>query len=291
MKKSYIERAELGGRTSLAQFGWQQMQKIALRTELLDEQGQWSTTAIPKPQGRRLVFESSQKREKALDVYKAWERLTQEQVNDPVFPEVIFRRLALASSSKVPVTLFIPWGVRPEGRIGAELAAIDRIQEITAILQTKGVPSRVLLMPADIYATDVNGINKEKTDAYFREIGEEAKRRGFEITPWSTIRTANRNRYDELASSLTEQKLEEIMKKDGTMERIFKAARRRSETGDPRRAAYDYLRERICEAIIVEEIYQPIKLSLAPKNKDNNVDSNLPRLYLIPSNLQLPWLK
>ena len=52
----------------------------------------------------------------------------------------------------------------------------------------------------------------------------------------------------------------------------------------------EYLIERVVEAIIIEEKYRPIKISCVARYKDDKVDLELPRLYLLPENLLAPWM-
>lgn len=287
---NYIEIQELN-RTQPYDFGIQQVRKNALG-ETYQMNGRWTdTTPVERPQARRFLFQDFETRQAMQDVYACWKTLASQSQNQPVEQEKIFARFVKARNTQEPLTLFIPWGVRPQGSIGKEYDALEKIQKVQNLLLQFSIPSCVFIMPADIYATEINGIFENKTQEYFQDIENLAKEKGMEVKAWSVIREENRKRYEKIASQLNEQTLSETIGKAGTLERIFSAAQRRSERSNTQKAAYDYLRERIIEAIIIEDMYEPVKLSLAPKNKDNTVDQKLPRLYLIPTDLQLPWLQ
>lgn len=110
---------------------------------------------------------------------------------------------------------------------------------------------------------------------------------------WSEIKKENKDLYDKRAQELTISEIEKILSPTKILE-AKKAAERRSGYTDPSRieeAAYAYLRERIIEAEIIEQKYKPIKVSAVPKNKDNEVDRDLPRIYILPDWWEFPWLK
>ena len=54
--------------------------------------------------------------------------------------------------------------------------------------------------------------------------------------------------------------------------------------------AREYLIERIAEGMFIEERFSPIKVSCVARHKDDKVDRELPRLYLVPEQLHAPWL-
>jgi hypothetical protein len=291
MENEYsIARESLGGRTPETQFFTQQVRRLASREEYLRE-GIWTSEPTGTITSRRFIFPTTEERNAALDTIAMSKEFQTMQTNNPVLPEKIFARLAEARRIQVPITLFVPWGVRPEGEIGKEYEALDTLQEIQAKLSILRIPSQLLIMPADVYATEVNGLDSKRTDTYFAQITTEATQRGMIVKPWSQIREENRQLYDVMAGELTREKLEAIIGSAGTMQKVFQAASRRSERGNTQQAAYAYLRERVIEAQIVERRYCPIKMGFAPKNKDNNIDGPLPRLYVIPESLQFPWLQ
>lgn len=245
-----------------------------------------------KPDGKRVVFDLDQFRA-ARDTYFAWENISKQKVDNPVKPEEIIKRIATARQSGAPLILFVPWGVKPEGKPFLEKTVMDNIQSIQRLLNARGINTQVLLMPADLYATEINRLDAEKVKKYFGFIEEQAVQRGFTVKPWSIIRTENIKQYMKRSKELSEEKLRSLLPPpvvDGALD----AAKRRSGyflREDVENAAFAYLRERVCEAEIIEIAYQPIKISAVAKNKDNGVDRDLPRLYLIPPDQQFPWLK
>lgn len=267
--------------------------------------GSW-TTDKPKqrPEGKRVVFDEVNDFRAARDAYFAWidinnlrtaNRVQDKLLEKPERPDTILSRILQARKIAEPLVLFVPWGVRPTGPFGqSERTVLDALESTQNILNQRNIPTEILLMPADLYATVVNNqVDSQTASAYFEQVSTEAEKRGFSVKPWSEIRDQNWTEYSDRATELTEEKIREILSQQ-KMDEAIKAANRRSgytQTDDIQRAALAYLRERICEAEIVESKYKPIKLSVVPKNKDNEVDRELPRMYLIPPALQLPWLK
>jgi len=256
--------------------------------------GEWTgNKPQQKPEGKRLVFANVEQLRIARDVYFIWEELELQKQTDPAIPEEIIKRLLVGRSTGQTVNLFVPWGVRPEGEPKLETSVLDKIQNVSDMMRKKGVNSQVILMPADIYATEINLINCDLAFNYFCFVRREAEARGFVVKSWSEIRAENIDLYQSLAAQYCEETLEEILP-GGVIERAIEAAKRRScrtDINDIIKSAYTYLGERIVEAEIIERIYKPIKVSAVSKNKDGYVDRELPRLYLVPEEMQFPWLK
>lgn len=258
----------------------------------------WTRDVDGKPEETRAVFDNAQTFRAAKAAYFAWkdlqgifpDGLPKEK---PVFPEEIFERMRSSVLRLEPLVFFIPWGYRYDGMFGdKERKAMNRIDITQATFLNRGVTVRVLLMPADIYAKEVNGINSEPVDEYFSDVENEASVRGYEVAPWSSIREANLERYYKLSFSLTKNKIKQILPVD-VINSALEAARKRSGQTDKKaiqESAFLYLRERLCEAEIIENQFKPVKLSMVSKRKDNGVDSLLPRLYILSQQLQFPWL-
>lgn len=246
----------------------------------------------------------------ARNTYNAWKLLTNNFISDPVNKEEVINRIMepqltdryyglfdtlFGCEFNFSLNLFIPWGVRTLGTFGdSEIKVLDKIKILSNLLESNcKVRNKVLIMPADIYATEVNNINPELVNRYFSEITTEAENRGFEVEPWSDIRAKNRQRYEESANKLDKNEIKRILS-PFIIDSAMKAAKKRSNrtsSEDIENAAFAYLRERMCEADIIEETRKPVKVSAVAKNKDNEVDRNLPRVYLIPPGEQFPWLK
>ena len=190
------------------------------------------------------------------------------------------------------VTLFTPWGPRykwedrgivvkqndKEVEVLNFLAAmLDRWQE-----NMPGKKFRWMFLAADLYGTRINNLPKEVVVEYFmslqawiHEILPDAK---FHL--WSE--------FDEQA----EQYRCFVRERSDTMlhyqlvHRATLVAHAMARGGDPKA----YLVERIAEAMLIEHMFHPIKISCVPRGKDDNVDWDLPRLYLLPERLHAPWL-
>lgn len=266
-----------------------------------------------KPEEKRLSFGDESQFELVKDIYGSWQVLSDMKVDNPIYPEEVFKRIAGPPITSLLafrlgqvwwmknypyrpfLELFIPWGVRSAGKFGEpEISVLDRIQSLRDNLRKNRIAAGVLLMPADLYATDVNRqVTSQQAKKYFQEVGKAARGRKFEVKPWSEIRSENQERYQNRAAELTKDELIRILGRE-YVEEAVETARRRSgyrKEQDIVNAALAYLRERICEAEIVEDVYKPIKVSAVTKGKDNRVDRDLPRIYVIPPELRFPWLK
>ena len=249
-----------------------------------------------KPEGTRVVFDSAEQFRAAKDTYFAWQDIM-DMKNDSLKPEKTEEALRRFMQGRTgdTLTLFVPWGVRIEGEMGkSEEFVLDRIKEIKDKLQARNIKTDVLLMPADLYATEVNSqVSSDAASRYFAEVREIAETKGFTVKPWSEIRAENQSVYNERASQLSEDAIRDLLPAAKISAALGAATRRSGQTDEEaiKKAAFAYLRERICEAEIVEEQYQPIKVSTVAKNKDNLIDRDLPRLYLMPDEYQFPWLK
>ncbi len=226
-----------------------------------------------------------------LSVWEATARLSTEKI---IYNGDILSRLA-ASTNETPLTLFVPWGVRPEGNFGErEQAALTCIQNYQSLLDTYAIASTVLIMPADVYAIEVNGYAWEPTTNYFNRVTCAAETKKFQVKPWSVIREENKETYTRiLAGEASPESLWRSLPKSVWGDLLTAAYRRTKQKGDAAitKAAFDYLKERIAEARIIESVYRPIKLSMVSPKKDDVVDCDLPRLYLLPQSLRFPWIK
>lgn len=262
-----------------------------------------------KPEEKRIVFKDTERLRVGLDVYFAWQYISQMKAYDPVFPEKTIQRLlnarqdtfmpSMATVDRPSLTLFVPWGVRPKGEFGdPEIAVMEKIKQLKMTLRKRGMTNtEALIMPADLYATEINRqVDNETATRYFNEVAYQARISGFPVLPWSEIRQRNILIYQKKSAELTNEKVINILGVN-IIKEALEAAERRSgydSQEDIEKAAFAYLRERICEAEIIETAlgrYNVIKVSAVGKNKDNGVDRELPRIYILPPELQFPWLK
>lgn len=286
------------------------------REYLID--GQWTQeNPSQKPDAVNIVFTKKgvlspqEKLEESTSIYGAWRALMEMSVEEPTQKEAIMDRLSepiayafvnpylggklYLSGMRYWTELFVPWGVRPNGNFGqSEVAALDRIQKVQDELWKNNIASKVLLMPADLYATEVNKqVNPDQVREYFEQVTTEGNNRYFSVVPWSSIREKFMEDYQRLSAELTTRAIQELIPWQVIQSAIKSAGRRSGFTtrAEVQASAFNYLRERLCEAVIIEENYKPIKVSVGAKYKDNFVDRDLPRVYVMPSELQFPWLK
>lgn len=256
--------------------------------------GRWQNgKPYKKPDDTRIVFDGIDNFRAAKAVYFTWKDLESIMSRErPVFPEEIFKRLRNAYLTRDPLTLFVPWGYRYEGSLSSkECQALQKIGDVQAVLSNRDIPSNVLKMPADLYAKEVNGLDPLSVDRYFYQVEQEANKRGYEVVYWSTIRTENMSDYEAIRRRYTRKELERVLP-SYVIDNALIAAKKRCQKGqkESEKSAFNYLVERLCEAEIIEKRFQQVKLSMVSKNKDNGVDLSLPRLYVLPSDLQFPWL-
>jgi hypothetical protein len=257
--------------------------------------GEWTRSINAKPDECRLTysFKAFQEGERLL---AAWSMIETLSVDKPVRKDDIVDRLTSRFyygtdvPNKIPICFFVPWGTRTLGKMGPESMVLDTLSDLSAALSDLDMPNRVMLMPADLYATEVNGLPKGIVQDYISMLTPLAEKRGIMVKPWSKIRKENKEMYCELAREITDPKIDELVS-NGKRARLIEAASRWSNGGNSREAAYRYMRERICEARIVEEKYKPIKLSAVTVEKDDVMDQQLPRIYIIPEEERFPWLK
>ncbi len=213
----------------------------------------------------------------------------------PVYEQEVQTRLQRATTEN-PLTLFVPWGVRPSGKPGeSEWTGLETIAEYQRMLAANGIRTNVLLMPADVYAIEVNGYDWGMVTGYFNWVWKQAEGMGFEVIPWSMLRKNNQDQYDRILRwEANPQTLWKSIPKSLWYRDLLGAANRRSSgTTDEeiKTAAFQYLQERIAEARIIESLYTPIKVSMVSPTKDNIVDCQLPRIYLLAKEDRFPWLQ
>lgn len=187
------------------------------------------------------------------------------------------------------IKFFTPWGPRYDYQIRGEEVlqehAEERLLEFLAAWLKSWPEEHAaniswIFLAADSYGTEVNKLPSTVVENYFRSIrtrvdfhfGSKAQ-----FVYWSQLREVAMP-YRKTAELRHLPLLNpEILKR---AERI--AARR---GGD----AKQYLIERMAEALYMEAIHKPIKVSCASRQDDGGIDLNLPRLYIVPNILHRPW--
>lgn len=256
-----------------------------------------------KPEARRIIFDDDVAIERARQMYYLWSSLSWGFKERSIFPEKIVDRLIRAVRTDQPINFFVPWGIRYQGRFGKpEKDAFKEIKrrnesiwtissrKILNTVEPSLISTQVTIMPADTYATEINGIKPDKVARYFADVSQFAQSLGFQVKSWSSIREENLDDYVRLWDDFSNERIDELVT-PAVIDRAIKSAQRRTKTDDPRMAAYEYMRERLCEAEIIERTLKPVKVSMVDRVKDNILDGPLPRVYILPERLKFPWLK
>lgn len=229
------------------------------------------------------------------DVAAAWEYIKTRRIEKPVKPDKILEQLAVARLKPEKLRLFSPWGPRyrkTSPKIESsdpEMAVLRELKDALEEFQLRGFSPDFLLMPADAYGTEINGLSRIFVSDYFRYLEDAAsgvlgESCSLDFSPWSAIREDKKARYDELRKEL-DQDFDLWVN-----ESEYRNAVKTTGFFSPKKAessARRYCIERLAEASIVSGAYDPIKLSLVRKEKDA-LDGPLKRVYIIRN--RAPWL-
>lgn len=186
--------------------------------------------------------------------------------------------------------LFTPWGPRYHWQErGTEIGPDDKEIEVLIFFSQlierwrENMPGKKfswLFLGADLYGTRINGLPAEPVGLYFASLRLWLD----EILPATEFRLWSE--FDQEAETLRERIRPDLQ------ERLSWSAIDRAEKTSRLMggAAEAYLTERLTEADLIESLYHPIKVSAVGRHKDDEVDGDLPRLYLLPERLWAPWL-
>lgn len=211
----------------------------------------------------------------------------------PVGTEAIVEQLSRSIFDGMQLNIFTPWGPRyktryPEIReTDPEIATIMELRSVFRDFVRAGIEIRFILMPADFYGIEINGLRTEFVDAYFAALSDAMRSNlgglvEIVVKPWSSIRKANQELYDELSGKAMESLSENpIPRRAVETAKVFNSL-------DPEESARRYILERLVEAQIIDKLYNPIKLSVVKKEKDE-LDGSLKRLYIIKN--KAPWMQ
>ncbi len=229
---------------------------------------------------------------------RTWRYIKQRSLQRPNKPDKILERLVETRVNRRPLILFSPWGPRYGTRrseITEDDPELKTLREVSCVIQFfngEGYEIEYLLMPADAYGTEVNGLPKTFVSDYFKWLKQAAEKIigvncRLIVKPWSEIRMENKDSYEKLAAE-TGGNLSQKMP-EGEYKRSVEVARKFNPE-NPEENARKYCIERIVEAKIVETCFNPIKMSLVRKEKDT-LDGELKRIYILPEGLRAPWLE
>lgn len=189
------------------------------------------------------------------------------------------------------ITLFTPWGPRYGWKSrGLDIKKEDKEVEVINFLATlfkelrENMPDknfRWIFLGADLYGTRINNLPEEVVAGYFVSLAKWLA----QILPEAELRLWSE--FDKIAD-VYRQKIWtdfENFVDTNLLIRTEKTAQAMANGSNPK----EYLVERLAEAMLVEEIFHPIKISCVARHKDDKVDWELPRLYFLPEYLHAPW--
>lgn len=193
---------------------------------------------------------------------------------------------------KQHINLFTPWGPRYSWQArGAVIKENDKevetlefcrksLDELLEHMPTKNF--RWMFLGADLYGTRLNGLPEEEIGDYFTSLSGwlAALLPEVEFRLWSE--------FDEMAEPYREQVRANFNQfaRPELLLRTTQTAQAMGRDSDPR----EYLTERLAEALLIESLLEPIKVSCVMRHKDDHVDADLPRLYIVPEDLTAPWM-
>ena len=224
-----------------------------------------------------------------------WKYIKEKSIQSPVWADKILEQLLRTRFRGEKLVLFSPWGPRYNRSTpiiensDPETQTLGEIREVFETFRSFGYNINFVLMPADAYGTEVNSLSPQFVDEYFKRVEDLATRTldsvaNVDIKRWSLIRQENRDRYSGLRDEIDEKFSNWIKDKE------FRNAIKVASVFNPKEAkasARRYCIERLVEGILINEVYNPIKLSIVKKEKDK-LDGPLKRIYVVGN--RAPWL-
>ncbi len=228
---------------------------------------------------------------KELDLEVRW-------FNVDFYPKTYTCRAARYEDGVLPrlrtqnISLFSPWGPRysweSRGAViredDKEVKVLDFLASILGKLR-QNMPKKNfswLFLGADLYGTKINNLPTEVVASYFGSLREWLTQilPEVEFVLWSSL--------NDIAESYRQQVKDDFRKY--VSPNLLLAATKTAQGMRLGSDSKEYLVERIAEAMLIEEKLCPIKISCVGRHKDEHVDWELPRLYLLPENLWAPWM-
>lgn len=258
--------------------------------------GLWVDKPLGKIRGSRYNFNGWDK--EIENIIKIWNYLKSKSSQIAVRGDEIIRKIINSQLKKEELVFFSPWGPRynrKESKIDKEdleIRTLKEIEEIFKEFNLRDYKINFILMPADVYGTEINNLPEQFVSNYFSYLGDLARLilgslAKISIAPWSKIRTENREKYEKLKREIDNRFFDFI--KGGEYEKAFETACFFNCENEQRAkmSARKYCIERLVEGNIISEVYDPIKLSLVRKEKDA-LDGPLRRIYIIKN--KAPWM-
>ena len=278
--------------------------------------GSWEKKPAAGIRGTRLSMDSTNL-DRLLNTSKASQYLDQLEKKRSAKADKIIYKLIDTGFTPKTLTWFTPWGPRYKNSnpiINSDDPEVQTLIEMRSIfekLKSLGYSQKLVLMPADVYATEVNSLDENFVSDYFASLNEKTTEIlkdtiDVDFSTWSVMREENSGLYQELKEKISGEFVENESYfwdqnssngKDAIeINRIYKIFREFKKAVEvakffnPQNAegsAKKYCIERLVEGILVDQIYDPIKLSLVRKEKDI-LDGPLKRVYIVKS--MAPWL-
>lgn len=270
-------------------------QSYGNREYLVD--GEWLSEPTGKITGQRYNFgEDGKLLEDVWIIGEMWKYVKRLSIEQPEKPDKILEQMIDAKLQPQPLRLFSPWGPRykkSSPKIEESDPEIATLKEMFMVLyqfKAVGYAPGLLLMPADVYGTEINDLPEQFVRDYFRWLEEAALRRldsvaDITVKPWSEIRNENRELYN-MWCSLARMDFNDLVK-TGELEKAVRVAQNFNPSS-AEGSARKYCMERLVEAALIADLYDPIKLSLVRKEKDA-LDGPLKRIYIIKN--RAPWME
>jgi hypothetical protein len=215
----------------------------------------------------------------------------------PVRFDDIVDKLALCRIGESELCFFSPWGPRYKiktteiGESSPEIATLREVKEILEGFIRYGFEIRFLVMPADTYGTDINGLSESFVNGYFNALSNVIQgimrpltgegKLNISFVPWSRIKGENLEEYSWIKANISEMPIDNLIR-----DALRKARIMNPDNID--RSAKRYVEERVTEAILIGQLYDPIKLSLVKKENDAADLQSFMRVYVIKN--KAPWM-
>lgn len=193
---------------------------------------------------------------------------------------------------KENVKFFTPWGPRycwkKRGSIiqdfDKEIITLKYLREISYQLSSNMPNKNIqwIFLGADLYGSRINGMPADIISNYFESLFERLN---------SIIPESEFHLWSEFDLKAQQYRQEVINNRRFYIdEDLFRRAKQTAVFIGQNNNPETYIIERIAEAMLVEELWQPIKISCVQRHKDDKVDMDLPRLYLLPKEITAPWM-
>ena len=251
--------------------------------------------------GYKDQLDSLQLVKKAQDVDLALEFLNARREESgkqkPVRFDDIVDKLALCRIEGSELCFFSPWGPRYKIKTteidesSPEIATLREIRGILEGLISYGFKIRLLVMPADTYGTDINGLSESFVNGYFNALSNAIQgimmplagegKLTIDFIPWSRIKGENLEEYSRIKASISEMPIDKLMR-----DALKKAMVMNPDNIN--QSAKSYVEERVTESILIGQLYDPIKLSMVKKENDAADLQNFMRIYVIKN--KAPWM-